>query len=132
MGQGFPLAMGAQLALDRPVFCFEGDGGFSMVMQDLETAVREDIPVKIVILNNESYMSQRARQKKYYGERYTGSVFSNPDFGAIAEEFGARGEQITSDEEIAGAVERLVKADGPALLEAQIDPWLDTGSYDRD
>jgi len=132
MSQGFPLAMGAQLALDRQVFAFEGDGGFTMVMQDLETAVREEIPVKIVILNNESFMSQRARQERYYEGRYTGSVFSNPDFAAVAEEFGMFGEQVTDDDQISGAVDRLLGADGPGLLDVHVDPWLGTGDYDRD
>jgi acetolactate synthase-1/2/3 large subunit len=133
MSQGFPLAMGAQLAMpDRQMFCFEGDGGFSMVMQDLETAARADIPVKIVILNNNSYMSQRARQRRYYGERYTGSTFDNPDFGEVAEDFGVPGRSIDEDEEIPEAVEWFLAEDGPALLEARIDPWLDTGDYDRD
>ena len=132
MSQGFPLAMGAQLALDRPVFVFEGDGGFAMVMQDLETAVREDIQVKVVVLNNSSFMSQRARQKRYYDGRYTGSTFENPDFAAVAEEFGAFGERVMNDDEIPETVDRLIAADGPGLLDVHIDPWLDTGGYDRD
>lgn len=132
MSQGFPLGMGAQLALDEEVFVFEGDGGFSMVMQDLETAVREDIPVKVVVLNNGSYMSQRARQRRYYSERYAGTTFENPNFAAVAEEFGAFGEQVVDDEAIPGAVDRLVATDGPGLLDVHIDPWLDTGGYDRD
>lgn len=132
MSQGLPLGLGAQLALNHPVFVFEGDGGFSMVMQDLETAIREDIGVKIVILNNNSYMSQRARQRRYYGGRYTGSTFDNPDFAAVAEEFGMFGRRVESDDEIPDAVAALVETDGPALLDVQIDPWLDTGDYDRD
>lgn len=132
MSLGFPLAMGAQLALDRPVVCFEGDGGFSMVMQDLETAVREDIPVKIVLFNNESYMSQRARQKKFYGERYTGSTFSNPPFDEVADLFGMFGERVDRDDQIPDAVDRLLAADGPGLLDVHVDPWLGTGDYDRD
>lgn len=132
MSQGFPLAMGAQLALDHQLFCFEGDGGFSMVVQDLETAVREEIPVKTVILNNNSYMSQRARQRRYYDQRYTGSTFTNPDFGAVAEDFGMPGRSIDEDDEIEEAVDWFLDVEGPALLEARIDPWLDTGDYDRD
>lgn len=132
MSQGFPLAMGAQLALDRPVFAFEGDGGFAMVMQDLETAVREAIPVKVFVLNNESYMSQRARQRRYYEGRYAGSTFTNPDFAAVAREFGAFGETVTNDTQIPDAVAGLLGTDGPGVLDIHIDPWLDTGNYDRD
>ena len=132
MSQGFPLGMGAQLALDRPVLVFEGDGGFAMVMQDLETAVREDIPVKVFVLNNESYMSQRARQRRYYDGRYAGSTFSNPDFAAVARDFGAFGETVADDDEIEAAVEGLLAADGPGVVDVHIDPWLDTGDYDRD
>lgn len=132
MSQGFPLAMGAQIALDRPVITFEGDGGFAMVMQDLETAVREDIPVKIVVMNNHSFMSQRARQKQYYDGRYTGTVFSNPDFAEIAQNFGMFGEQVTPETNLDSVVERWLNADGPALLDAQINPWVGISGYDRD
>lgn len=132
MSLGFPLAMGAQIALDQQVICFEGDGGFSMVMQDLETAVREEIPVKIILFNNHSYMSQRARQKKYYDERYTGSVYSNPPFDEVAELFGMFGECVERDEDVPDAVDRLLAANGPGLLDIHIDPWIGTSDYDRD
>lgn len=132
MSQGFPLAMGAQLALDRPVITFEGDGGFAMVMQDLETAVREDIPVKIVVMNNHSFMSQRARQKQYYDGRYTGTVFSNPDFAEVARNFGMFGERVTPETDLESVVTRWLDADGPALLDAQINPWIGISGYDRD
>ncbi len=77
-------------------------------------------------------MSQRARQRRYYEGRYPGSTFSNPDFGAVAREFGAFGETITADDQIPDAVEALLDADGPGVLDVHIDRWLDTGGYDRD
>lgn len=132
MSQGFPLAMGAQLAVDKPVFALEGDGGFAMVMQDLETAVRENIPVKIVIMNNQGLMSQAARQKQYYNGRYTGTIQPNCDFAQVAENFGMFSEQITSDDQISEGVEQLIKTDGPGLLDVHIDRWLGTDEYDRD
>lgn len=132
MSQGFPLAMGAQLALDKQVITIEGDGGFSMVMQDLETAVRENIPVKIIILNNSGLLSQAARQKRYYGSRFTGTMHSNPNFGKIAQNFGMFGQKITSNDQIEDAVERLFDHNGPGLIDAQIDTWLGTNSYNRD
>jgi acetolactate synthase-1/2/3 large subunit len=132
MSQGFPLALGAQLALDRTVITFEGDGGFAMVAQDLETAVREDIPVKVVVMNNHSFMSQRARQEQYYGGRYTGTTFSNPDFAAMARNFGMFGERVTPESDLDASVERLLETDGPGLLDVQIDPWIGVSGYDRD
>jgi acetolactate synthase-1/2/3 large subunit len=114
------------------VLVFEGDGGFTMVMQDLETAVREAIPVKVFVLNNESYMSQRARQRRYYEGRYPGSTFSNPDFAAVARDFGAFGATVTDDDEIDEAVDDLLDVDGPGVVDVHIDPWLDTGGYNRD
>ena len=126
MGQGLPLGMGAQIALDEQVFVFEGDGGFAMVMQDLETAVRESIPVKIIIFNNDAYMSQSVRQYREYEGRTTGSVFKNPDFAAFARDLGMFGESITDNNQVKDTIENFVEVDGPALIDAHVDPWIGT------
>ena len=126
MSQGLPLAMGAQIALDEQVFVFEGDGGFAMVMQDLETAVRESIPVKIIIFNNDAYMSQTVRQHRAYEGRTTGSVFKNPDFAAFARDLGMFGESIEDSSQIKDTIERFVEVKGPALIDAHVDPWIGT------
>ena len=126
MSQGLPLAMGAQIALDDQVFVFEGDGGFAMVMQDLETAVRESIPVKIIIFNNDAYMSQTVRQHRVYESRTTGSVFKNPDFAAFARDLGMFGESIEKDSQVKDTIERFVEEKGPALIDAHVDPWIGT------
>ncbi|WP_336361676.1 thiamine pyrophosphate-binding protein [Haladaptatus sp. ZSTT2] len=124
MSQGLPLGLGAQLALDRQVIAFEGDGGFAMVMQDLETAVREDIPLKIIILNNDAYMSHAVRQEEHYGGRYVGTKYTNPAFDAIAREFGMFGEAVETDADVDAAVERLLAVDGPGLLDVHVDPYI--------
>lgn len=122
MSQGFPLAMGAKLAMpDRQVLTFEGDGGFAMVLQDLETAAREDIPVKIVVLNNDAFMSHAIRQSDRYG-RFVGTKHTNPPLDQIAEAFGLRGIAARSDDEVDDAVADLLAADGPALLDVHVDP----------
>ena len=126
MSQGLPLAMGAQIALDDQVFVFEGDGGFAMVMQDLETAVRESIPVKIIIFNNDAYMSQTVRQHRIYESRTTGSVFKNPDFAAFARDLGMFGESIENNSQVKDTIERFVEVKGPALIDAHVDPWIGT------
>lgn len=124
MSQGFPLALGAQVALDRQVIAFEGDGGFSMVMQDLETAVREDIPVKLILFNNDAYMSHAVRQERNYGGRYVGTYHSNPSFDVIAEEFGMFGKQVTENDEVDEAVQALLDEGGPGLLDVHVDPRI--------
>jgi acetolactate synthase-1/2/3 large subunit len=126
MSQGLPLAMGAQIALDDQVFVFEGDGGFAMVMQDLETAVRESIPIKIIIFNNDAYMSQTVRQHRIYEGRTTGSVFKNPDFAAFARDLGMFGESIENNSQVKDTIERFVEVKGPALIDAHVDPWIGT------
>lgn len=128
MSQGFPLAMGAKLALpDRQVVTFEGDGGFTMVLQDLETAVREDIPVKIIVLNNDAFMSHAIRQHDRYG-RYVGTRYDNPAFDKVAEEFGMLGIAVRDDEEVDDAVKRLLAANGPALLDVHLDSEISSSA----
>ncbi|WP_416841250.1 thiamine pyrophosphate-binding protein [Haloferax sp. DFSO52] len=125
MSQGLPLALGAQLGMpDRQVITFEGDGGFAMVLQDLETAVREDIPVKIIILNNDAFMSHAIRQQDRYG-RYTGTKYGNPPFDHVAEEFGMRGFTVNEDENVDEVVRDFLAVDGPALLDVHVDPTID-------
>ncbi|MFB6131672.1 MAG: thiamine pyrophosphate-binding protein [Salinigranum sp.] len=124
MSQGLPLAMGAKVALpDRDVVAFEGDGGFAMVMQDMETLVRESIPVKIILLNNDAYMSHAVRQRDRY-DRFVGTHHGNPAYDAVAEEFGLVGLRATADDEVEDAVADLFEADGPALLDVHVDPEL--------
>ena len=86
MGWGLPAALGVKLARpDEQVICVSGDGSFWMVAQDLETAVREDIPVVVVITNNFAYGNTRDRQRTAHGGRYIGVHYDNPDFAAYAE-----------------------------------------------
>lgn len=124
MGFGFPLALGAKLAApDRQVLCVEGDGGFAMVMQDLETANRYDIDVKTVIYNNFSHGTQKLRQARFFDERYLGTDVDNPRFDRIAEEFGVTGLRAESPDELRDRVRALLATDGPALLDVIVDPW---------
>lgn len=124
MSYGFPLAMGAKLAApDRQVICVEGDGGFAMVMQDLETAVRYDIDVKTIVYNNFSHGTQKLRQARFFDERYLGTDVDNPRFDRIAEEFGVTGFRVERPAELRNRVRDLLETDGPALLDVIVDPW---------
>jgi acetolactate synthase-1/2/3 large subunit len=122
MAWGFPAAMGIRLA--RPgekVLCLSGDGSFWMVAQDLETAVRERIPVVIVVANNFAYGNTRDRQRAAHGERYFGVFYDNPDLAEFARLHGAHGERVTRAGELVPALERALAADLPAIVDVVQD-----------
>jgi len=118
MGWGFPAAMGMQLA--RPgdrVINVSGDGSFSMVAQDLETAVREDLPVVTVINNNFAFGNTRDRQRTAHGGRYVGVFYGNPDFAAYARLLGAHGERVEDEADLVPAFERALASGRPAVVD---------------
>ena len=90
MGFGICGVLGAKLAApDKVCVSVCGDGGFMMVHQELETAVRYKIPVITVIMNNFSFGNVKEKQIKMYGGRVIGSDYSNPDFAELAKLFGS-------------------------------------------
>jgi len=122
MGFAFPAALGAKLAApERDVYAVVGDGEFMMTVQDLETAVREKIPVKIIVINDNSYRVLYARQKAQKMGRVFGTLHTNPDFVKLAEAFGVEAMSISRDEDIPKAVE-FVTEPGLKLLELRISP----------
>lgn len=124
MGFVFPGAMGAKMAFpDREVVAVMGDGEFAMTMQDLETAVRERIGVKIVVVNDNSYRVLLMRQKIQKMGRVFGTTHSNPDIVKLADAFGAEAVRVDSDDEIGKGVGFLAKkADLPLIVDLKVDP----------
>ena len=122
MGYGFPAALTAQLLhKDRMVVTILGDGDFMMTLQDLETAVREDLPVKIVIINDNAYRVLLLTQRMMLMSDPFGSEHQNPDFVKLAESFGARGFRIEKEDEIETTLKAFLEAPGTALLEIPAD-----------
>jgi len=118
MGWGFPAAMGMQLARPGERFItVSGDGSFWMVAQDLETAVRERLPVVTVINNNFAFGNTRDRQRTAHGGRYLGVFYSNPDFAAFARLLGAHGERVDSGADLVPALERALASGLPAVVD---------------
>jgi acetolactate synthase I/II/III large subunit len=118
MGWGFPAAMGMQLA--RPherIITVSGDGSFWMVAQDLETAVRENLPVVNVINNNFSFGNTRDRQRSAHDGRYLGVFYGNPDFAAFARLLGAHGERVESADGLLPALDRALASGRPAIVD---------------
>ncbi|WP_458190793.1 thiamine pyrophosphate-binding protein [Haladaptatus sp. NG-WS-4] len=96
MGYALPAAIGVQYgAPDKTVVCYAGDGSLLQVIQDIETAVRLELPIVLVVLNDESYGIIRHRQLLEF-ERQTAAEYSSPDFATIARGFGARTATVRS------------------------------------
>ncbi len=99
MGYGLPAALGAKAALpNRTVVAVAGDGGFLMSGMELATAVQEQLPVVVVLVNDNCLTLIRATQERRYGSRFIGVDLRNPDFGALARSFGARYDRADSDD----------------------------------
>ena len=124
MGYGLPSAIGAKLAApDRDVVCFDGDGSFLMTCQELSVAVREDLDITVVVLNNEAIGMVCQWQDVFYRERHMASDYPwVPEFDTLAEAFGARGFRIDTDDEVDDVIEDALDYDGPSVVDVHIDP----------
>jgi acetolactate synthase-1/2/3 large subunit len=118
MGWGLPAALGVQLARpDARVVAVCGDGSFWMVAQELETAVREELPVVVVVTNNFSYGNTRDRQRIAHEARYHGVFYDNPDFAAFARLLGGHGERVERGEDLEAALARALDSGRPAVVD---------------
>lgn len=123
MGYGLPGGMGAKLAHpDRPVINFAGDGGFLMTAAELETAVRENLPVINVVFNNRMYGTIRMHQEREFPGRVIATDLPGPRFAEMAAAFGAHGERVEAIEELPGAFQRALASGRPAVVEIMTDP----------
>lgn len=122
MGFGLPAAIGAALALpDRTVVCFSGDGSLMMNIQELATAVEENINVKIVLLDNNALGLVRQQQDLFFDGRFFASDYRyRPDFVKIAEGFGMRAVSLGSAVDPAATLADALSAPGPHLIHAPI------------
>ena len=118
MGWGLPAAMGIKLARpDARVVMVAGDGSFWMVAQDVETAVRENIAVVVVVMNNFAFGNTRDRQRFAFDERYNGVFYNNPDFADFARLLGAHGERVEADADFAPALARALASGRPSIID---------------
>jgi acetolactate synthase-1/2/3 large subunit len=123
MGFGFPAALAAKLVYpERTVVAVLGDGDFLMTVQDLETAVREKIAVKIVVINDNAYRVLAFRQRVQYQGRIYGSLHQNPDFVRLAESFGLKAWRLETPDQVEPALSEALNWSGPALIEVIADP----------
>lgn len=124
MGYGFPAAIGAQLGCpDKLVVDIAGDGSIQMNIQELSTAVRLNIPVKIAILNNGFLGMVRQWQELFYHKRYSQVTLNgNPDFVKLAEAYGAKGFLVEKKEDVRPVIEQAFAIPGPVIIDFRVDP----------
>lgn len=122
MGYGLGAALGAKTGMPgKTVINVAGDGCFRMNMNEIATAVRSNIPVVEVILNNHVLGMVRQWQTLFYGERYSNTILNDKvDFVKVAEAMGAVGIRVTKREEVAPALEQAIALGGPVVIDCQI------------
>ncbi len=123
MGFGLPAAVGAQVARPQDtVICVSGDGSFMMNVQELGTIKRKQLPVKIVLLDNQRLGMVRQWQQLFFAERYSETNLSdNPDFLMLARAFDIPGQRITRKDQVDAALDALLNSEGPYMLHVSID-----------
>ena len=122
MGFALPAAMGAKMgALKREVVAVIGDGGYQMTIQELGTIFQLQIPVKIVVLNNDSLGMVRQWQQLFFDKRYASTEMVNPDFVAIAKGYYLDSERVKDRKDLKPAVERMIKSKKPYVLEICVE-----------
>jgi acetolactate synthase-1/2/3 large subunit len=123
MGFGLPAAIGAALAMPgRRVVCVSGDGSILMNVQELATLAELQLPVAIVLMNNDHLGLVRQQQELFYRERYSASRFHTaPDFAAVAQAFGIRGVRLDPANDPLAQLTAALRQPGPILIDVPIE-----------
>ena len=127
MGFGIPAAIGGCLASGRKrTVCIEGDGGFIMNIQELETVKRLNLPIKFFVLNNGGYVSIQTTQKNYFAGHFVGSTTASgltlPDIKRVARSFGIATAQLKNHKGFREKIKRILAMEGPVVCEVMVSP----------
>jgi acetolactate synthase-1/2/3 large subunit len=127
MGYGLPAAIGTCIGNDKQrVICIEGDGSIMMNLQELETVVGYNLPIKIIIINNDGYLSIKLSQEAFFNGNEFASSSSNgvtiPNFKKIAKAFGIRYKSIKRNNQIENSLTDMIETDGPCIVEVFTHP----------
>jgi len=126
MGFGLPAAIGAAIASDQPVALIAGDGGFQLNIQELQTIVRNRLPIKMVVLDNNCHGMVRQFQQSYFGERYQSTYwgYSAPDFAEVARAYKIESTFARDAAAVSPALERMWRdPKEPFLFHVAIDTF---------
>jgi len=135
MGFALPAAIGAALAQpNKKVVAIIGDGGFQMTLQELGTIMQYNIPVKIIILNNNFLGMVRQWQQLFFESRYSFTEMNNPDFVQLSKAYGISAKKVSDRNSLKVTINKMLKHEGPYLLEAVVEkeqnvfPMVPTGA----
>jgi acetolactate synthase-1/2/3 large subunit len=122
MGFALPAAIGAKFAKpDSEVWVVAGDGGFQMTMSELATIVQEKIKINIAIINNGYLGMVRQWQEFFYDKRYVATPLVAPDFAALANSFGIRGERVTARADVSTTIRSARESSETVLLDFRVE-----------
>ena len=126
MGFGLPGAMGAAIGTNREVLCLNCDGGMMLNLQELQTIVHHQLPIKIIIFNNDGYLMIKHTQKALFSGRYSGSDEKSgvtcPDFSKIAYAFGIPSYQVRTWADVKSIIPEVQSIKGPVICEVFTHP----------
>ena len=127
MGFGIPASIGGCIASGkRRTICIDGDGGFQLNIQELETVKRLNLPIKFFVLNNQGYASIRATQRNYFGGHFVASTGSSgltlPDIMKIAGAYSIPAVRIEDNAKVRQTVRKVLETDGPVVCEVMSSP----------
>jgi pyruvate dehydrogenase (quinone)/pyruvate oxidase len=124
MANGLPYTIAAQIAYpDRQCVAFVGDGGFSMLMAELSTCVMYKLPVKIIIIKNNTLGQIKWEQMVFLGNPEYGVKLEPINFAKVAEACGAKGFSIENPKECGKILREALETPGPVVVEAIVDPF---------
>ena len=126
MGYGLPAAIGAAVAVKQNIVCLNCDGGMMLNLQELQTIKHYQLPIKIIIFNNDGYLMIKHTQKNLFKGRYVGvnkkTGVSCPDFSKLAKSFDIPSFKIKKRHEIEVKLNKVFNFKGPAICEIFMDP----------
>ncbi len=135
MGFALPAAIGAKMgAPEREVVAIIGDGGYQMTIQELGVIFQAEVPVKIVVLNNEFLGMVRQWQQLFFDKRYASTTMKNPNFCKIADAYEIENQKVSTRGELGPAVEKMIASKESFFLEVMVEkednvfPMIPTGA----
>ena len=107
LGHAIPAAIGAACSVKKPMFAIIGDGGFQMCAMEIMTAVNYNIPLNVVLFNNNTMGLIRKNQHQHYQDRFIDCDFTNPDYATLAQSFGIKHVRVENQQDLSDLAEAM-------------------------